>query len=368
MTAAPLLAVALNGICPYFTMFPLEFPRKILYTYARKGQRVLDPFCGRGTTNFAARLLGLDSVGIDSSPVAAAITAAKLAVTDSEAVVNAARRILEKPAKPSIPSGEFWDLAYRPEVLRALCCLREAMLADCSSPARRVLRAIVLGALHGPRAKGFPTYFSNQSTRTYAPKPRYAAKYWRNHRLLPPRVDVLNVIRRRAERYLAISLPSIKGSVVLGDSRNPQCIPAQSKDQKFDWIITSPPYYGMRTYVQDQWLRNWFLGGPAEVDYGIQGQLNHMSPSAFAAQLRTVWENAAVACERGARLVVRFGGIRDRRVDPLELIKVSLDGGRWRLQTVHNAGTAAFGKRQADAFLKARSKPMPEYDVWARLH
>ena len=34
-------------------------------------------------------------------------------------------------------------------------------------------------------------------------------------------------------------------------------------------IVTSPPYYGLRTYVSDQWLRNWFLGGADRVDYSL---------------------------------------------------------------------------------------------------
>src|SRR5258706_10517369 len=199
---------SLNAICPYFTMFPLAFPRMILEAYARKGQRVLDPFCGRGTTNFAARLAGLDTVGVDSNPVATASASAKLASTAPDAVVHAARGILDECTRVKIPSGEFWSLAYRPEVLRSLCRLRGALLADCSSQARRVLRAIVLGALHGPRAKGSATYFSNQCTRTYAPKPGYAVRYWRRGRMLPLRVDVLEVIRNRAERYLRERLPS----------------------------------------------------------------------------------------------------------------------------------------------------------------
>src|SRR5205809_7489107 len=85
---------ALNAVCPYFTMFPLEFPRRILNRYAHAGQRVLDPFCGRGTTNFAARLAGLETLGVDSSPVAVAITAAKLATSDVDTVIRAARRVL----------------------------------------------------------------------------------------------------------------------------------------------------------------------------------------------------------------------------------------------------------------------------------
>jgi hypothetical protein len=359
---------SLNAICPYFTMFPLAFPRKILDAYARKGQRVLDPFCGRGTTNFAARLAGLDTVGVDSSPVAAAITSAKLATTSPDAVVYAARRILDEDTRVKIPSGEFWSLAYRPEVLRSLCRLREALLADCSSQARRALRAIVLGALHGPRAKGAPTYFSNQCTRTYAPKPGYAARFWKHRKLLPPRVDVLEVIRTRAERYLRERLPAVEGVALLADSRSTRGLQAVCQRRGFDWIITSPPYYGMRTYVQDQWLRYWFVGGSDHVHYTADGQLSHFSANIFATQLRQVWGNASLVSRDGARLIVRFGGIRDRDADPLEIIRESFRHSAWRLQHVHRAGTAASGRRQADVFLKMKTKPMTEYDCWARLH
>jgi hypothetical protein len=45
---------ALNAICPYFTMFPLEYPLKVLRQHRVAKPVVVDPFCGRGTTLFAA--------------------------------------------------------------------------------------------------------------------------------------------------------------------------------------------------------------------------------------------------------------------------------------------------------------------------
>src|SRR5687768_8325563 len=75
----------LNTVCPYFTMFPLEFPLQFLGD-APSGKWVLDPFCGRGTTLFAARALGLNAVGIDANPVAAAIAAAKVARVNATSV------------------------------------------------------------------------------------------------------------------------------------------------------------------------------------------------------------------------------------------------------------------------------------------
>lgn len=81
----------LNTACPYFTMFPLSFPLDVLRA-AAPTDRVLDPFCGRGTTLFAARTLGLYSAGVDASPVAAAIAASKVAeVTVDEVLAELGR-------------------------------------------------------------------------------------------------------------------------------------------------------------------------------------------------------------------------------------------------------------------------------------
>lgn len=358
---------ALNGICPYFTMFPLDFPLSILRKRAREGDVVLDPFCGRGTTNFAARVVGLSSLGVDSSPVAAAITASKLVPAAVDDIIAEARMILTEREARHTPASEFWQWAFHPTVLDALCRFREAFLEDCNSPPRIALRGIVLGALHGPKQKTFPSYFSNQCPRTYAPKPAYATRFWKERDLVPESINVLTVIERRARRYYGI--PSdITGAVRLADSREPEALQPQASETRFGWVITSPPYYGMRTYIPDQWLRNWFVGGPDTVDYTNRNQVVHSSPETFAANLRQVWRNAETVCAEEAKMVIRFGGITDRRADPLSLIKDSLSDSGWRISTIKEAGSATEGKRQADAFLRKKSKPVTEYDIWAIRH
>jgi len=355
---------ALNGICPYFTMFPLDFPFNILKRRAQAGDVVLDPFCGRGTTNFAARLIGLRSLGVDSSPVAAAITASKLAKATVDDILNEAHRILIEREACRIPEGEFWQWAFHPTVLDALCRFREAFLEDCTTDARIALRGIVLGALHGPKQKTFPSYFSNQCPRTYAPKPAYATRFWQGRGLVPEPVDVLAVIERRAKRYYGTA-SDIKGAVRLADSRKADALQPETLGTHFDWVITSPPYYGMRTYIPDQWLRNWFVGGPETVDYSTRNQVVHSSPDGFAAELRQVWCNAEKVCAKDAKMVIRFGGITERPIDPLDIIKISFIDSGWRITTAKSAGTATEGRRQADSFLRKKSRSMNEYDVWA---
>lgn len=87
-------------------------------------------------------------------------------------------------------------------------------------------------------------------------------------------------------------------------------------------VITSPPYYGMRTYVPDQWLRNWFVGGPDHVDYAQpRGSIEHSSPEGFCAELHQVWSGLAEHANDNARLVIRIGGINDREADPKKFAK-----------------------------------------------
>lgn len=354
----------LNAICPYFTMFPLDFPLKILRRYSKKQDRVLDPFCGRGTTNFAARLRNLYSVGIDTSPVAQAITAAKLVSPTAEAIEKELAGILAEAPSEVEPNSEFWRLAFHSAVLADLCRLRSVLRADCRSPERVALRALILGALHGPSQRA-PAYLSNQSPRTYAPKPDYAVRFWLERKLAPKQVDLPAIISKRARRFYGCERLAL-GHADLADSRHESAFCHPEFAKPFAWVITSPPYYGMKTYIPDQWLRYWFLGGPERVDYETKGQVNHRSPEKFIADLRAVWRNTRAVCSDGAKMVVRFGGIRDRRVEPIELARASFQESGWRISAVRPAGDAKSGKRQADSFLSSRSKPLIEYDVWAR--
>jgi len=356
---------ALNAICPYYTMFPLDFPLRVLQGRARKGDWVVDPFCGRGTTNFAARLLGLSSFGVDSSPVAVALTQAKLADARGSDVVRTAKGILDSmPSRVAVPNGDFWERAYEPAVLRQICWLRKDLLRDCSSDSRLLLRAILLGALHGPRTKLAASHLSNQCPRTFAPKPDYAVRFWRKRRMKPPAVNVVEVVRTRARRYLSQRPAYTPAHVVLGDSRAAKVF----ESRQFRWAITSPPYYGMRTYIPDQWLRNWFLGGPAHVTYKPPArELDHASADAFADDLRKVWMGIAASAAIDARLVIRFGGIADRDVDPVTLLKSSLSDSGWRLTTAVSAGDANAGRRQATQFVHGGPAPKEEYDFYAVL-
>jgi hypothetical protein len=354
----------LNTIAPYFTMYPLDFPLSVLED-SSADDVVLDPFCGRGTTNFASRMMGLATVGADASPVAHAIAAAKLVATTADDIAELCARALRTAPAGQVPKGDFWRVAYHPRTLADLCAVREYLL-NCTDDAAVALRAILLGALHGPRGKHVRSYLSNQMPRTYATKPAGAVRFWRDRGLTPEYVSLLDVVQRRAERAYSLVPAQVCGCAVLCDSR--------TEDFPLDWgrftrVVTSPPYYGMRTYVSDQWLRNWFLGGPAQPDYEADRQMRQTDHEVFASDLARVWDNVARHCRDGARLDVRFGAVPSAPVEPEVLLRrsIKLSSAPWRVGSVRPAGTARCGRRQADQFGFASAGPLQEIDLCATL-
>ena len=356
---------ALNAICPYFTMFPLEYPVRIIRKHRRQTPVVCDPFCGRGTTIYAARRAGLHSYGFDVSAIAVAIARAKLASASADAIMRRAAGYLQiEPQR--VPDQPFFREAYSAETLKELCSLREGLLGiRAETDESALLRAAVLGCLHGPRSKDVSKagYFSNQMPRTFAPKPDYSIRYWTEHNLKPPKVSVLRVLRRKLDRISGLNAP------VVGSFRHVLCADARdaapySGIRSPVLAITSPPYYGMRSYIQDQWLRHWLLGGPDQVDYDAKAQLHLRSHHDFILDLARVWSHL----QRRANTVdlyVRFGRIPSVKSDAKELFKASLEeSGGWRLVSTRRAKTANDGKRQADQ-MRRGSAPAEEFDFHA---
>src|SRR2546425_560742 len=75
-----------HALCPYFAMFPETFVEKWVDRLTKRGDVVLDPFCGRGTAPFQALLMERNAVGCDINPVAYCVTSAKTNAPRASAV------------------------------------------------------------------------------------------------------------------------------------------------------------------------------------------------------------------------------------------------------------------------------------------
>jgi hypothetical protein len=200
--------------------------------------------------------------------------------------------------------------------------------------------------------------------RTYATKPDGAVRYWKEHSNVAPDVDLVEAILRRVKYTFFAQPPSGKGRIVLGDSR----YAALNRGiGPFDFVVTSPPYYGMYTYYPDQWLRAWFLGGPTiPTESGIV-QIGHGTRKQFIANLAEVWSRVAAVSRPRAKLAIRFGSLPSAPIDPEAAIRESLKlaGAEWTVTQTRAAGETPRGRRQADQFLDGVGEMIDEVDVFA---
>ncbi len=208
--------------------------------------------------------MGRAAVAIDVSPVAYCISHAKTNPPSAQAARSRISKLetsfdarLWEGKRKALP--EFFQVAYHRRTLQQLLYVRES-LAWARSDVDCMLAAIVLGALHGESERS-PSFLSNQMPHTIATKPDYSVRFWEKHGFTAPERDVFDLLRDKVTFRYATGVPEGRATVFCGDMRTlpdrmlPEFGPVKC-------VVTSPPYLDITNFEEDQWLRNWFLGGP----------------------------------------------------------------------------------------------------------
>jgi hypothetical protein len=310
-----------HSLCPYFAVFPEDFAAEWIDKLTAPGDIILDPFSGRGTTAFQALLMGRNAIACDSNAVAYCITRAKTQAPVNQSQIlrrinDLARRYSsvdwDRPQRDLPP---FFHVAYASETLRQILYLR-SRLRWRKSNVDAFIAAIALGALHGESDRG-KNYFSNQMPRTISTKPDYSIRFWHDRGQRAPRRDVFAVMRRLvAFRYVS-SPPTRAAFVVQSDMRQlPELCPVSRGRVRL--AITSPPYLDMTRYVEDQWLRLWFLGGEPRPVYRHHGRDDRRTNArAWWELMAEAWKVIGSMVAANGHVVFRLGGknlpVRDIR-------------------------------------------------------
>ena len=251
------------GMGRYYAMFPPRFAFDAIEGLTRTGDRVLDPFCGRGNAPFAASVMGRPSLGVDINPIAWLYTAVKLnpelnpdSVVSRLKAIGRAAKIEDRRSR-----SRFETMAWSPDV-RAFLKAARRELDWRSSVTDRTLMAFVALHMQDKRNQGL----SNALWPTIACSPHYAVRWWDRHGLTrPPDVDPVAVLEDKIRRRYAYGTPpQSEGTAVLGDAAG-----ALQRRSSFlaRLLITSPPYKGVTDYWNDHWIRLWALGQSLRKDW-----------------------------------------------------------------------------------------------------
>lgn len=244
---------------PYYAMFPLDFAYSKVQEYTIPGQTVLDPFSGRGSSIFAAAALDREGIGIEINPVGWLFGKIKLNPSSASAVLNRLSELNATHTNSELSElPAFFHGCFTKDVLSFLLAARK-LLKWRKNMVDATLMGFILVYLHGKKGQAL----SSQMRQTKAMAPDYSLRWWKSHGELPPEIDPHDFLEKRIEWRYKMGKPCFKNSKnYLGDSLK-VLLRTRIIEHRFDFMLTSPPYYDVTDYHYDQWLRYWMLGGPS---------------------------------------------------------------------------------------------------------
>lgn len=301
-------------------MFPVDFALETIERYSEAGDLVVDPFCGRGTTLYAASALGRFAFGAEINSVGWTYASTKLSPADLDAVVKRLKAAYRKSRDADLPDlPKFFTKAYAPNIRRFLSTARSMLDWRNSVIDRTAMSMLVLYA-HGNRENAL----SNQMRQTKAMSPEYAIRWWDEYGFKPPVLDPIDFLESRLEWRYKYGKPAfLESQAVLGDSAKVFANGALG-GRKWSLLLTSPPYMKMANYHYDQWIRLWLLGGaPHPVVNGGEHQSWFANADKYRTLLATVFGHLAKSAAKGAIVYVRTDARKDTKDITLAVLKTA---------------------------------------------
>jgi hypothetical protein len=346
---ARLWGPSLHPMCSYLGSFPAALAHAFISRYSRRGDVVVDPFSGRGTTPLQACAEGRIGVGNDLNPLAHLLTAAKVEpATPAEAATRLAAlrlgwaaasatwlaladQVLADPAdsprcqipaagsvRPSdrteaVPSEVA--VAFHRRTLAQLLYVRTMLRrADRTD---RFLAAALTGILHGKSA----SYLSELMPNTFSMAPRYVRDFAERTSFASPDRDVFAGLEKKLARLYREPLPRTTGIALHGDARDSasrmrSALRDRGLPERTRLALTSPPYLRVVKYGYYNWLRTWLLGEDARAIDGALDDAHHREP--YLVFLREVLADLrSILADDGIAVLV-IGDVETDRGRPLD--------------------------------------------------
>lgn len=250
---------ATHGLHAFAAKCPPQLARYAIRYYSSRGNTVLDPMAGSGTTLVQARLMGRSAIGVEIDPVARLIAKVKATPVCASAIDSAEKEIVrrleaELPKKaddtselPNFRNRDYW---FSPEVSRVLMALSKA-IAETAMPSEVrdffwvALSSVILARNSVANARDI--IHSRHHHIDHAEPPNVIQRFGRRVKKMRSQV--------REFTDLCTRQPSGRAAIIGGDARQ---IPLP--DQSIDLVFTSPPYATALDYPRAHFLSVPWLG------------------------------------------------------------------------------------------------------------
>jgi hypothetical protein len=293
---------------PYHGKFIPQLVEILLDRYFTRGDRVLDPFAGSGTTLVQALESGLDATGVELAAFNSLLIRVKTARYELPLLREELNEVYERigvaPTRGRRATAylrSWYARQARAELLAFADLIGEYVYSD-------VLRVILSRAARSARRT---THFDLE-----APRAPQLGEYWchKHKRVCTPVESAGAFLRRytldtlaRIEEFARVRDDACAASVVQGDAREAAHVAA------FDGVLTSPPYPGLIDYHEQHRYAYELLelDDRRELELGAAAAgTSRAAIESYVAGVADALSNAAHACIDGAPVLIV---VNDRR-------------------------------------------------------
>ncbi len=251
----------------YRACFKPQVPRFFISKLTESGERVYDPFMGRGTTVIEGALLGRKTVGCDINPLSRILIEPRL---DPPELQEVSERLSTLDLERRV---DLWDdllTFYHPSTLCAITNLKR-YLETRGNAGRldridRWIRMVATNRLTG-HSRGFFSVYTLPPNQAVAIDAQRKINERRGQ--VPPQRNVPDLILRksrsllsrlRAQERIGLGVTAANTQLLTGSCDHTPEI----RDASVCLVVTSPPFLDVVDYQADNWLRCWFNGIDSE--------------------------------------------------------------------------------------------------------
>lgn len=316
-TARQRQAHALHEIS-YRACFKGQLPEFFIERLTAPGDRVYDPFMGRGTTPLQAALMGRSAVGNDINPLSTLLVRPRI---NPPSLAEIAARLNDIPTDTVMPIEHDLLAFYHPDTLREITALR-AYLLEREAVGRLDhvddwIRMVAINRLTG-HSSGFFSVYSLPPNQAVSVKAQRAINAKRAQ--TPPRRLVKDIILKKSRSLLKDGRPpeGIDALFLAGPAERSPAI----ADASIDLVVTSPPFLDVVQYAADNWLRCWFAGiDTTDVQISM-----HRKPADWTAFVHDVFVELGRVVRPGGHVAFEVGEVRNGKIELETCVIAAMEG------------------------------------------
>ena len=247
----------------YRACFKPQLPGFFIHLLTSEGDRVYDPFSGRGTTALEAALNNRLCLANDVNPLSRILTEPRLRPPEQK---DLERRLEEIPLDTGARADIDLSMFYHPDTEGELVSLRQYLSekrnAGLEDPLDQWIRMVGTNRLTG-HSKGFFSVYTLPPNQATSPERQVIINKKRGQR--PDYRNVRAIILKKNRNLLKRLEPGQRKSLLntCSEARFFTRDAAETREiepDSVDLTVTSPPFLDQVQYSADNWLRCWFNG------------------------------------------------------------------------------------------------------------